>query len=98
MEKSRGKSRRARQLRKQLELISVCKNANNTSMKTYLAVLVALVDSLYVLPRWFFWWVIIGTKITRVMDQDSFESESRSGFSLLSQTGSSFNQVNQVYY
>jgi hypothetical protein len=62
-------------------------------MKTYLAVLVALVDSLYVHTMWFFWWVIIGTKITRVMDQASFESESRSGFSLFSQSGSSFNQV-----
>jgi hypothetical protein len=33
---SKGKSRRARQIRKQMELIELCQNASKTTMEIYL--------------------------------------------------------------
>ena len=46
MEKSKGKSKRARHLRKQLELVALCRNADTTDMRAYLSVLVVLIEAL----------------------------------------------------
>ena len=46
MEKSKGKSKRARHLRKQLELVALCRNADTTDMRSYLSVLVVLIEAL----------------------------------------------------
>jgi hypothetical protein len=52
MKKSKGRSRKARYLRKQQELLQLCKNAHKTSMTNYLAVLVVLVEALHIDKRW----------------------------------------------
>ena len=44
---SKGRSKRARHLRKQLELVALCKNAATTNMKSYLSVLVVLIEAIH---------------------------------------------------
>jgi hypothetical protein len=47
MKESRGRSRRAFQMRKQLELMNLCRNSSKTSMKNYLSVLIVLMEHLH---------------------------------------------------
>jgi hypothetical protein len=50
-EKSRGKSRRARQIRKRIELYNICTRANKTTMDIYIPTLVSVIDSIYSVDR-----------------------------------------------
>jgi hypothetical protein len=58
MKKSKGNSRRSRQIRKQLELLSLCRNAHNTTMQSYMAVLTVLMESLRTKTRWLFFGIL----------------------------------------
>jgi hypothetical protein len=57
---SKGKSRRARQIRKRIELYNICTRANKTTMDIYIPTLVSVIDALY--KRLFLCFVFIFVK------------------------------------
>jgi hypothetical protein len=52
-EKSKGKSRRARQIHKCIKLYNICTRANKTTMDIYIPTLVSVIDALYIDDRLF---------------------------------------------
>jgi hypothetical protein len=85
--KAKGKSRRAKQLRKQMELLTLCRSAHKTDIKSYLSTLVSQIDSLYsdkrsinlFFPAYFLFNIPIKCTIFQIHKQ----KESRKKFSVL---------------